>query len=107
VQVKNISASDVAGLQKEGWVVLDCRPPTEQERAPVANAVHVSLPQTKHAMLQHKIRYPAAAAPFWQDKTDAQQRMRSGREALCACSDLCRGRCLSSSLIQAMTFHHS
>jgi hypothetical protein len=41
-QVRNISAKDVAGLVKEGWVVLDVRPPTETNRAPVANSVHVS-----------------------------------------------------------------
>lgn len=42
-RVRNISSSDVAGLQKEGWIVLDVRPVEESSRAPVANGVHVPL----------------------------------------------------------------
>jgi hypothetical protein len=38
-QVRNISASDVAGMASEGWVVLDVRPPNEVEKAPVSGAV--------------------------------------------------------------------
>ncbi|KAL6753632.1 Rhodanese-like domain-containing protein [Haematococcus lacustris] len=42
-RVRNISAADVAALQKEGWVVLDVRPPTEQVKAQVEGGVHVPL----------------------------------------------------------------
>lgn len=41
LQVKNISAKDVNGLIAEGWTVLDVRPPNEQSKAPLADAVHV------------------------------------------------------------------
>jgi rhodanese-related sulfurtransferase len=40
--VRNIGAADVAAMIKDGWTVLDVRPPTETSKAAIKDAVVVS-----------------------------------------------------------------
>eukprot|EP00210_Caulerpa_lentillifera_P007229 g6916.t1 len=42
-KVRNITAKGASSLMKEGWILLDVRPPTEIEKASVLDAVEVAV----------------------------------------------------------------